>query len=326
MIPALVAAGVAAGATALSGYMGAKAQRDAANKMAKASNEERALYKQMYDEAYGDGSFNAQIQKLGLNAENQYNDLINDETKWNRYLTGDKAFVTPDPFSFTAEDLYSDPSYNFRKQQGLDAAQQSQVANGMNLSGAALKELNDYASDVASKEYQSAYGRAYKEYTDSKNFDWNKWAADSAAYTNNLVQQATGLHNVASDGITANTNQSNALAAFADKNASGIQQQATASGLASQANTQAKTSVLDALAKGFSNGMGIYGSTLGDNYTSSSSPTNTTPVNPTPYTQTPYTLEQGLQSPNSNDYATNFLAGWNPAISTMPTTDNLLGA
>ena len=52
-----------------------------------------------------------------------------------------------------------DPGYNFRKQQGLDNIQASAAAGGGLLSGAALKALNEYNSNLASQEYNNAWQR-----------------------------------------------------------------------------------------------------------------------------------------------------------------------
>ena len=57
----------------------------------------------------------------------------------------------------------TDPSYQFRKQQGMDGIQGSAAASGSLLSGAALKSLNRYNSDLASQEYGNAWARDQAE-------------------------------------------------------------------------------------------------------------------------------------------------------------------
>jgi hypothetical protein len=60
---------------------------------------------------------------------------------------------------FTAADMSSlDPGYQFRLQQGEQALQRSLTASGVGGGGAA-KQLNDYAQNAASAEYQNAYSR-----------------------------------------------------------------------------------------------------------------------------------------------------------------------
>lgn len=63
--------------------------------------------------------------------------------------------------NFTSEDFLNgmDPAYQFDMQQGLDAIQRTQSANGGLQSGAAAKAINDYAQGTASNEYSKAYDR-----------------------------------------------------------------------------------------------------------------------------------------------------------------------
>lgn len=60
---------------------------------------------------------------------------------------------------FTYQDLYKDPSYDFRLNQGLNSLQASAAARGTLNSGAGLKAVNNYAQDYASQEYQNAFNR-----------------------------------------------------------------------------------------------------------------------------------------------------------------------
>jgi hypothetical protein len=295
--------------------MGAKAQAEAYEKLAQATEEERKMFQEAYDEAFGPGSYNAKVQELGQKAGQQYYDMVNDKAAWDRYLTGEKAYTAPQDFSFTENDFTDDPSYKVRLQEGLDALDQSNVANGLNLSGAAVKATNDYAQDQASKEYAAAYGRKFNEYRDKRDFDFNAWKAEADRYYNNLLTQLNGIGNVSNQGIAANTNQSNALAALAGQKAAATQQQATAQGAQGMAETAQLTSVLDALSKGLSMGAGMYASQSG----ATATPTNTTPTSGT------YTVQQGLNN-GGQDFARTFLAGWSPSTNTtLPTTQNLIG-
>lgn len=61
--------------------------------------------------------------------------------------------------SYSGEDIYSDPSYQFRLNQGLDSIQSGAAAQGGLLSGATQKALMNYGQDAASQEYSNAYGR-----------------------------------------------------------------------------------------------------------------------------------------------------------------------
>ena len=60
---------------------------------------------------------------------------------------------------FNPGDLTSDPSYQFRLKQGMDALNKTLAAQGMGQSGAAMKAAQDYGQGFASTEYGNAYDR-----------------------------------------------------------------------------------------------------------------------------------------------------------------------
>ncbi|HCQ9935463.1 TPA: DNA transfer protein p32 [Acinetobacter baumannii] len=71
--------------------------------------------------------------------------------------------------AYNGQDIYNDPSYKFRLNQGLDAVQGGAAAQGGLLSGATQKALNDYAQNFASQEYQNAYNRYNADQTNQYN-------------------------------------------------------------------------------------------------------------------------------------------------------------
>ena len=80
--------------------------------------------------------------------------------------------MAPDGYfnqTYTGQDIYSDPSYQFRLQQGQDAIQSSAAAQGGLLSGATLKALQGYGQDMASQEYSNAYNRFNADQTNRYN-------------------------------------------------------------------------------------------------------------------------------------------------------------
>ena len=80
--------------------------------------------------------------------------------------------MTPDWYfnqTYTGQDIYSDPSYQFRLQQGQDAIQSSAAAKGGLLTGATLKALQNYGQDAASQEYSNAYNRFNADQTNRYN-------------------------------------------------------------------------------------------------------------------------------------------------------------
>lgn len=60
---------------------------------------------------------------------------------------------------FSMADFTADPGYQFRLDQGQQALERSAAARGGLLSGAALKDANNYAQGQASQEWQAAYDR-----------------------------------------------------------------------------------------------------------------------------------------------------------------------
>lgn len=310
-------AGIAASTlvSAISGAMGASAQQEAYDKLARASEQERREFQKAYEQSFGPGSYNAQMQQLGAQAGRQFYDQLNDSASWDRYISGDRAYVAPQDFTFTEKDFTDDPGYKARLAEGLASLDQSNVAGGLNLSGAAVKATNDYAQDQASKEFSNAYNRAFQRYTDDRNFDYNAWKSQADQYYNNLLQKLSGLGQVSNQGVQAQGAQAQALNALANRNASAIQQQATAQGAAGMAGTSGVTSVLDSIAKGISMGTGLAASQSGATPSASTPVSNTTPLYST-------TLENGLNG-GGQDFAKLFLNGWNPSV---PTTQNLVGA
>lgn len=308
-------AGVAISAivSAISGYMGAEAQKEAYEIMAKASDRERAMLEQAYNEAYGPGSYNQKMQELGVKAGQQYYDRVNDTAAWDRYVEGEQAYKSPKEFSFTAEDLFSDPSYAFRKQQGIDALDQSNAAQGLNLSSKAMKDVESFASNLAAQEYQNTYARKFGEYRDNRDFDYGAWKDRATQYYQNLQAQLAGLANVSNQGVTASLAQAEGLKGLAKDKASADWAGSLANANAGIAETSGITSILDALSKGILNGTGAYAS---GQYSAPSATTapSSVPTNTTPTGQA------------NTDFSSLFLQGYNPSLDTTNArTGNLIG-
>lgn len=236
MLPAiLIGAGIGAAGNLIGNAISADAQRDVARMYSEAAERQRKEYQNAYDQSFGAGSYNEKIKDMGLDATIAYNGLINNPAMWNEWLTGGHAYQAPEAFNFTADDLTDDPSYKWRLQQGLDAMQQSQVAGGLNLSGAAAKQINDWAQNEASKEYAAAYGRANDQYNKDRQFDFNEWLTNANQFYNNLNSQLAGLGNVSAQGSAANSAQAQALSGMANANATTIGQVAGANANAQMA-------------------------------------------------------------------------------------------
>lgn len=130
----------------------AKAATQAANTQLEASREATQVQKDMYDQTrkdlmpYADAGRDSLSQLMGQMGANGY---------FNQTYTG--------------QDIYSDPSYQFRLQQGQNAIQSSAAAQGGLLSGATLKALQNYGQESASQEYSNAYNRFNADQTNRYN-------------------------------------------------------------------------------------------------------------------------------------------------------------
>ena len=133
-VPIIVAAGIAAAGTAAAGIYGAnkaaEAQKDAAKKAADAQRE--ALAAQM--------ALARPYVKAGKNALAEYLKLA--------------------PYQdFGMEQFQADPGYQFRMAEGMKALERSAAARGLLQSGGTLKGAQEYGQNLASAEYQNAFGR-----------------------------------------------------------------------------------------------------------------------------------------------------------------------
>jgi len=83
--------------------------------------------------------------------------------------------------SFDADSVFEfmDPSYEFRKQEGLNAIESSASAGGRVQSGATQKAMVRYAGDTASQEYGNAYQRALSAYQARRQSAMDKYNVDA---------------------------------------------------------------------------------------------------------------------------------------------------
>lgn len=75
------------------------------------------------------------------------------------------TLTAPPPFSYpefvppTADSIYADPSYQFRKREGEQSLQQSAAGRGVLRTGGTLKDLVNYGQNAASQEYSNIFNR-----------------------------------------------------------------------------------------------------------------------------------------------------------------------
>lgn len=112
---------------------------------------------------------------------------------------------TPDKFSYTGQDLYDDPSYQFRLDQGQKAIDRQGAASGRFLSGAQLQASSNYNQGAASQEYQSAYQRALGTFGTNETNRSNAYGTNENNRLNAYNLNETNRFNA------FNTNQTNAF-------------------------------------------------------------------------------------------------------------------
>lgn len=97
-------------------------------------------------------------------------------------------------FDPTAFDPTKDPAYQFRLQQGLGSAMNSQAARGLQNSGGALKELTAYGQGMASQASSADLDRQFQQ-----------WQANQAGGMGMAQNRAAGLSGLAGMGYNATT-------------------------------------------------------------------------------------------------------------------------
>lgn len=127
-----------AGATVVSGAMGASAARSAGSQQADAASQAAALQQQQYDD--------------GVARSKPFYDT---SVKANNKLSGLLGLDGSDPTSV----MENDPGYQFRLNEGQKTVENSAAARGSLLSGGTLKALQKYGQDYASGEYNNVYNR-----------------------------------------------------------------------------------------------------------------------------------------------------------------------
>lgn len=104
---------------------------------------------QVQQQGYEDAGIT--LRTANTEANNRFNNYLNLSNDANnrigQLLNGDYS------------QFYASPDYQFRLNEGLDAVQNSNSAQGLNLSGVQLKDFNNYAQGVASTEYGNYYNR-----------------------------------------------------------------------------------------------------------------------------------------------------------------------
>jgi hypothetical protein len=253
----LIGAGVGAGVGIYSANKAAGAQEDATNaanaSAQKTSNDQLALQEKMFNK-------NIELQQPSIDAGN---------TARNRLMqllglsTGgaDNGSLA---HNFGASDFTADPGYQFRLGQGQQALERSASARGGLLSGAAVKDANNYAQGQASQEYQAAYDR----FNTNRSNQLNPLLSLSGS-----GQVASGaLGSAASGAANSGTNSLGQLGATLDQNITGAGNarasgylgtaNALSNGIGQAYNGYQQNQLLGLLTKKYSSGSGSVDNTL----------------------------------------------------------------
>lgn len=204
MVAAAVAA-VGAGASMYAGNKSAKAQKNAANQ---AAANEQAMFEQTrednqkyYDQGKGDVNANFGIAQQVLSPYMAPGAAAQGRMSALAGLNGSEQQQSA---------LASDPGYQFRMTQGVNALDRSAAARGMLQSGAQQKALTQYGQGLASSELNNAFQRVGAVQGN---------AQQAAGALGNLYQnQGTTLGNMAvrqsSQNQALSQNTSNALGQY----------------------------------------------------------------------------------------------------------------
>ncbi len=158
VLPTAAGAGVLSGmgqyatplAIAGSSILGSNAAKSAAETQAAAADRANQLAYKMYGEQK---ALQQPFVQGGVTAQNRLMDLLglSGNTGAADYGSANKAFAP--------SDLTTDPSYQFRLNEGLKSLDRQAAARGGLISGGALKAAQEYGQQSASQEYQNAFNR-----------------------------------------------------------------------------------------------------------------------------------------------------------------------
>lgn len=170
-----------AGATLVTGYMGAQAAKSSARMQADAASAAAANERAMYEQSREDL---APYRESGYTA-------LKDIEKIKPFLT---AQFGPEQFG-----QYLDPSMAFRQRLGTQATERLANVGGGAISGNTMRALTDYGQNLASTEYGNAFNRFQTERGNIYNTLANIAGMGQNAVntgvnaTQNLASQMTGL-------------------------------------------------------------------------------------------------------------------------------------
>jgi hypothetical protein len=222
-----VSAGIAAGGSLLSGILGGKGAKSAANTQANADMQAATAAQNASSTgqaglatavaqgqtglgeateaglgANAGGAVNALSYLSNANSQIQpmyspYTQAGSTALSQEQQLTGPGGPLT-NQFSFNPSNLQNDPGYQFTLQQGQQALQRSAAAQGNLFSGGTLKSLAGYTTGTANQYFNDAYNRALSTFNTNQQQSLNRVGALS-----NIANLGYGATNAAAGSIGA---------------------------------------------------------------------------------------------------------------------------
>ena len=186
----------------VTGVTGARAARGAANTQAQAGRDANQFMQGIYNQGRGDlsGFTNTGMDALNQAASRQSGGGY--RTDPGNYYGG--SYQAPGEFSFKDFKLEDDPGYQFRMEQGLNAAKNQASASGTN-GGNLLMELMRQGQGMASAEANNAFGR----YANQRDFARGGYDADRSFGRGNFAQDRNFNYGVFSDAFGRRQSENN---------------------------------------------------------------------------------------------------------------------
>ena len=145
---------IQAGGAIVGGILGSRASKKAGDAQLAAAREAAAVQREMFNKQV---ELQEPFRQAGITSQNKLMELLGlgGNAGSEEYGTLARAF--------TGEDMYKDPGYKFRLDEGLKSLERGAAARGGLLGGNQMRGLTEYGQNYASGEYQNAFNRYQAE-------------------------------------------------------------------------------------------------------------------------------------------------------------------
>ena len=175
----------------------AKGARDAARAAERSTDKQIAFDREVYEQQRADN-------KPWLDSGKEYLSTIREGIK--------RGDFKPEEFRFSFNQ--SDPSYQFRFNEGLKAVNNQLQARGMNISGTQYKNLMRYGQEMGSQEYGNEFNRDMQTYQANRAANMDEF---------NIMANMAGMGQTASQSNVAAAGQMGINYAYAQQNLASAQ-------------------------------------------------------------------------------------------------------